>query len=114
MSIKKRNYDESYLQCGFTSIVVNNKERPQCVLCNKVLSNDSMRSAKLKHHLHHVHSHSKDKEKTYFERQSGASKKMRLDASGEFFAGERKIVEALYVVAFEIAIQKTRTLLEKL
>ena len=103
MSIKKRKYDESYLQYGFTSIVVNNKERPQCVFCNKVLSNDSMRPAKLKQHLHNVHPHSKHKEKIYFERQSRALKKMILDASGEFFTGERKIVEALYVVAFEIA-----------
>ena len=39
MSIKNQKYDESYLQYGFTSIVVNNEERPQCVLCNKVLSN---------------------------------------------------------------------------
>ena len=31
---------------------------------------------------------------------------MRFDASGDFFAGERKIVEASYVVAFEIAQQK--------
>ena len=31
---------------------------------------------------------------------------MRLDASGEFFIGERKIVENSYVVALEIAKQK--------
>ena len=106
MSFKKRKYDDSYLQYGFTSIVVNNEERPQCVLCNNVLSNDSMRSAKLKQHLHNVHPHSKYKEKNYFERQSRALKKTRLDASGEFFTGERKIVEASYVVAFEIVKQK--------
>ena len=46
--MKKRKYEESYLQYGFTSIVVNNEERPQCATCNKVLSNDSMRPAKLK------------------------------------------------------------------
>ena len=106
MSIKKRKYDESYLRYGFRSIAVNNKERPQCVLRNKVLSNDSMRPAKLKQHLHNVHPHTKDKEKIYLERQSRALKKMRLDASGEFFTRERKIVEASYVVAFKIAKQK--------
>ena len=31
---------------------------------------------------------------------------MRLDASGKFFTGEHKIVEASYVMAFEIAKQK--------
>ena len=95
MSIKKRKYDESYLQYGFTSIVVNNEERPQCILCNKILSNDSMRPAKLKQHLHNVHLHSKDKEKTYFERQSRVLKKMRLDASGEFSTGERKKLHSI-------------------
>ena len=93
MSIKKRKYDESYLQYGLTSIVANNEERPQCVLRKKVLINDSMRPAKLKQHLQNVHPHNKDKEKTYFERQSRALKKMRLDASGEFFTGECKIVQ---------------------
>ena len=106
MSIKKRKYNVTYLEYGFTSIVVNNEERPQCVLCSKVLSNDSMRPVKLIQHLHNVHPHSKDKEKTYFERRSRALKKMRLDASGDFCTGERKIVEASYVVAFEIAQQK--------
>ena len=67
MSIKKRKYDESYLQYGFTPIVVNNEESPQCVLCNNVLSYDSMRPTKLKQHLHNVNPHSKDKEKNYFE-----------------------------------------------
>ena len=54
MSIKKRKYNETYLGYGFTSIVVNNEERPQCVLCSKVLSNDSMRPAKLIQHLHNI------------------------------------------------------------
>ena len=106
MSIKKRKYDESYLQYDFTYIVDNNEERLQCALHNKVLSNDSMRPEKLKQHLHNVHPQSKDKEKLYFERQSRALKKMSLDASGEFFTGERKIVEASYVVVFENAKQK--------
>ena len=106
MSIKKRKYNETYLEYGFTFIVVNNEERPQCVLCSKVLSNNSMRPAKLIQHLHNVHPHSKDKEKTCFELRSRALKKMRFDASGDFFTGERKIVEASYVVAFEIAQQK--------
>ena len=41
MSSKKHKYDESYMQYGFTSVIVGGMERPQCVLCNTVLSNDS-------------------------------------------------------------------------
>ena len=86
--------------------MVNNEERPQCVFCNNALINDSMRSAKLKQHLHNVHPHSKDKDKIYIERQSRDLMKMRLDASGKFFTRECKIVEASYAVALEIAKQK--------
>ena len=106
MSSKKRKYDDSYIQFGFTSVVIDGMEKPQCVLCNKVLSNDSMRPAKLKQHLENVHPQSKHKDKSYFERQSKALKMMRLDNSGEFFIRNSKIVEASYEVALEIAKQK--------
>ena len=106
MSSKKRKYDDSYIQFGFTSVVVDGIEKPQCVLCNKVLSNDSMRLAKLKQHLENVHPQSKHKDKSYFERQSKALKMMRLDSSDEFFIRNSKIVEASYEVALEITKQK--------
>ena len=106
MSSKKRKYDDSYIQFSFTSVVINGMEKPQCVLCNKVISNDSMRPAKLKQHLDNVHPESKHKDKSYFERQSKALKMMRLDSSGEFFVRNTKIVEASYEVALEIAKQE--------
>ena len=81
-------------------------EKPQYVLCNKVLSNDSIRPAKLKQHLGNVHPQSKHKDKSYFEWQSKALKIMRLDSPGEFFVRNSKIVEASYEVVLEIAPQK--------
>ena len=106
MSIKKRKYDDSYIQFGFTSVVINGMENLQCVLCNKVLSNDSIRPAKLKQHLDNVHPQSKQKDKSYFERQSKTLKMMRLDSPSEFFVRNSKIVEASYEVALETAKQK--------
>jgi hypothetical protein len=35
---KYRKYDDSYLEFGFTSTEINGEERPQCVLCMKVLA----------------------------------------------------------------------------
>ena len=84
MSAKKQKYDESYIQFGVASVIVHSEEKPQCVLCNKVLSNDSMRPAKLKQHLENVHPQHINKDKTYFERQRIALKSMRLDASSGF------------------------------
>jgi hypothetical protein len=39
---KNRKYDESYLDFGFTSIEVDGEERPQGVLCMKVLASECM------------------------------------------------------------------------
>ena len=103
---KKRKYDESYIQYGFTFITANGEEKPQCVVCNKVLSNDSMRPAKLKQHLENIHPQSKDKDKSYFQRLGNSLKRMRLDATGALHQSNNKLVEASYVVALEIAKQK--------
>ena len=55
MSAKKRKYDESFIQFGFASVIIHSEEKPQCVLCNKVHSNDSMRPAKLENvHPQHI------------------------------------------------------------
>lgn len=40
-----------YLNYGFTCIGVNNEDRPQCVICLKVLAVDFMLPSKLKRHF---------------------------------------------------------------
>ena len=65
----------------FSSVIIHSEEKPHCVLCNKVLSNDSMTSAKHKQHLENVHPQHINKDKTYFERRRRALNSMRLDAS---------------------------------
>ncbi|MBN3307061.1 ZMYM6 protein, partial [Amia calva] len=46
-----RKYDESFPEYGFTSILVKNEEKPQCLICHKVLSSKSIKPNKLKRHL---------------------------------------------------------------
>ena len=106
MSAKKQKYDEIYIQLGFASVIIHSEKKLQCVLCNKAVSNDSMRPAKLKQHLENVHTEHLNKDKTYFERQRRAVKSMRLDASSDFFGKNNQLLEASYLVAFEIAKQK--------
>ena len=44
----KRLYDDKYVAAyGFIVINVAGEQRPQCVICSIVLSNDDMKSAKL-------------------------------------------------------------------
>jgi hypothetical protein len=52
--VKKRKnwkHDDSYLDFGFTLTEVDGEERPQCVLCMKVLASECMLPSKLKSHL---------------------------------------------------------------
>ena len=48
---KLRKYSESYLKMGFTSVIDNGNEKPQCVLCYAVLRNETIKPSKLKRHL---------------------------------------------------------------
>ncbi|KAF2348676.1 hypothetical protein FHG87_020569, partial [Trinorchestia longiramus] len=48
---KKRKYNETYLQYGFTFIEINNEQRPMCVIYSEHLASESMKPAKLKRHL---------------------------------------------------------------
>ena len=67
MCIKKERAIISYIEYGFTSIIINGEERSQCVICCKALTNDSMKLAKMKQHLQNVHAHYKDMKKIFFE-----------------------------------------------
>ena len=75
MRVKKRGYDDSYIQYGFTSIIINREKRPQCVTCSKALSNDSMKPTKLEQHLQNVHPQHKDEDKSFFECHGNAPKR---------------------------------------
>ena len=46
---KVRTYDEEYIKLGFVDCL-SDITKPQCIVCNKTLSNESMKSAKLKRH----------------------------------------------------------------
>ncbi len=103
---KKRKCSEEYINYGFTSILADGIEKPQCVLCFKVLENDSMRPSKLKHHLQTIHPHYAEKDPDFFRRHKSSLGKQKLDATGAFQQQTSSVVEASYEVALEIAKQK--------
>ena len=63
---RKRSYSEAYLKWGFTSITDQSIEKPQCVICGKVLAHESMKPSKLKDHLEKVHSEHTGKDIDFF------------------------------------------------
>jgi hypothetical protein len=65
---KNRKYD-CYFDFGFTSTEVDGEERPQCVLCTKVLASECMLPNKLKRHLEITHPSVVSKSRDYFSRK---------------------------------------------
>ena len=50
MSQKKRKYQDNYLDFGFTYLIEDDLQIPQCVVCMKTFSNN-FKPASLKQHL---------------------------------------------------------------
>ena len=105
-SSKKRKYSDEYIKFGFTSIVDKGVEKPQCVVCYKVLGVDSMRPSKMKLHLTSNHPSHVDKDIDYFRRLATGAKSQRLDADGAVHSQNVAAVEASFRVALEIAKNK--------
>ena len=81
-------YSVEFLKYGFTSIVVGlaGIEKPQWVICNGVLSAESMKPNKLKRHFDTKHQNfsNKDVGLQYFKNIADGVKKGRLDAGGRY------------------------------
>ncbi|CAH1967885.1 unnamed protein product [Acanthoscelides obtectus] len=55
MAAKTRKFSEDCVKFGFTFIEKDKLQLPQCVICMKVLSNDSMRPNRLERHWKQQH-----------------------------------------------------------
>ena len=105
-SNKKHNYDDNYLDFGFTSITDKGVVKPQCVICHKILTAESLRPSKLRLHLKTEHPQHVDKDRSFFSRQELNMKRQRLDASGSFHQQNAAVVEASFLVSLERAKKK--------
>ncbi|XP_063872897.1 zinc finger BED domain-containing protein 5-like [Scylla paramamosain] len=103
---KKRNYDDNYLDFGFTSITDKGVVKPQCVICHKILTVESLRPSKLRLHLETKHPQHVGKDRSFFSRQELNIKRQRLDASGSFHQQNAAVVEASFLVSLEITKKK--------
>ena len=103
---KSRKYSESYLKMEFTSMLDDGNEKPQCVSCYAVLSNEAMKPSKLKHHLQQKHPEHAEKDLSFFQRQKMSLKRQKLDASGYFQQQSTASLEASFEVALQIVKQK--------
>lgn len=101
-----RKYDESYILFGFIPNSENqNFEKPQCVICGEILSNEALKPSKLIRHLQTKHKELSSKPKEFFERKRDelkvCQKQMHLLSHTNVAA-----LRASYKVAFRIAKAK--------
>ena len=103
----KRKYNPKYLNYGFTCLIDKGIVKPQCVICNEVLSNESLKDNKLKRHLNTKHSQLSDKNWKFFEIREQNLKRQRLDSiSNNFICTLKQATMASCVVAWHIAHSK--------
>ena len=74
---KSRKYSESYLKMGFTSVLDDGKEKPQCISYYTVLSNEIMNPSKLKRHLQQKDPEQVEKDLNFFEKQKLSLKRQK-------------------------------------
>ena len=113
-SSKRRKYDENYIGLGFTWINSGGLTRPQCVICAKVLSHNSMKPSLLRRHLETKHAHLKNKPQEFFEREL-----RKLSTSKtcirETDTVNRSGLQASYMVSYRVAkTGKPHTIVEDL
>ena len=100
-----RQYDDSYLQFGFTKTGDAAVPLPLCLVCGTKLANEAMVPSKLKRHLVSQHSTLKEKTTTFFTRLLDRhTKQARL--MSDYTSMSDKCQEASFVVSQVIAQRK--------
>ena len=115
MASRTRSYSQAFLNYGFVNLPSKGKARPQCVICCKVLINESLKSSKLSGHLSKCHSEHAHQDRAYFERKAKQLKGIQFGRTGNVAENLVNCVEASYIVALKIAKQqKSHTIAETL
>lgn len=114
--VKRRKFCDEYLAFGFTSTNLNGEDRPQCVICYEVLSNESMKPSKLRRHLETKHQEYREKSKAFFKVKASlleqSKKTMIKTATG---TNNESAVLASYQVSLLVAKSgKPHTIAEEL
>ena len=79
---KKHNYSEAFLAHGFANLPDKGQDHPQCVICNKVLMNESLKPSKLEAHLKKCHPSLLDQDRSFFECRANHLKGIEFGAQG--------------------------------
>jgi hypothetical protein len=97
---KKRKYEESYLNMGFTE---TNDGWPLCVICRNVLTNSSMFPAKLRRHFEGNHPELKDKPSDFLKRKCNEILASQKTMTTLAKTNNEKVLEASYLISYRVA-----------
>ena len=106
MSQKKRKCQNNYLDFGFTYLIEDDLQIPQCVVCMKAFSNITMKPASLKQHLANAHPSMMSKNRSFFESKLSSLKRQKRDETGMFWRTNKASVHASYAIALHVAKTK--------
>ena len=103
--VSVRRYNGDYLKYGFIRCEKPfESDRPQCVICNNILANESLKPSKLKRHLETQHAELIDKPLEYFQRKKKDVKSPTPFRS--YSAVSEKALLSSYLVAYCVAKEK--------
>ncbi|GFR05750.1 protein FAM200B [Trichonephila clavata] len=105
-NVRKRKYTESFLQFDFTFQNYKGNEQPLCLICNELLTPESMKPSKLKRHLESKHVSYVNKPKEYFESLYKSLNKEEKKFLDKFMTVNEKYLLASYEVSYCIAKNK--------
>lgn len=111
---RKRKYNSSFLEYGFTSVLDNDVEKPRCLLCDIVLCSESLKPSKLRRHFETKHKDYQGKSRGFFEK-----KLEQVESQGAKFAKftftSDSALRASYEVSYKVAkAMKPHTIAESL
>ncbi|KAI6649866.1 Zinc finger BED domain-containing protein 5-like [Oopsacas minuta] len=104
---RERPYHDKFIELGFFYVTNRGVQKPQCVICYEVLSNESMKHNKLQRHLSSKHPAYKDRDRSFFDRKLTALRNTRLDKQGKCQQINENALEASYRVSLRIAKAKS-------
>ena len=101
--MSKYSYKQEFLDLRFTSIQDHGAEKMQCVLCYKVLSNETLKKNKLKRHLEMKHPQHVKKNRIFFQHQETELIRSRISSeTNPVLLASKQGTLAFYVVSLRI------------
>lgn len=103
---QRRKYNDNFLRHGFSFLIKNGIQEPQCVSCRKTLTNESMKPSRLSEHFTNMNPGHVNKGIEYFKNKAEGLKRGRLDAGGTFQQKSNTFLEASYYISLQLEKEK--------